>query len=336
MIIITNSSVSPGAFQIRYTILSDAACRLSSISKHIHVQIILKNNSPKIGNLKTFICLMNLISAASDDCSDALRPKVTEVFPGCFYDVGQCHKRPCRSSGSNEACSDDAVCCEVRGLVSPDCALGNLVTKVLSCTCSSRCPEPSVLVIRGTVFESNTDAPLTGISVTLVGTTLNTTTDENGDFSLNMSPASRRRLVAKASDSYGSFLDNYVVTTIPSTELFDELFVKIPMVRKAPSIVINPVVENELSISSDPLKPNSGPTFLKFPAKAFHNIDGSLYTGFVSLSLTFIDPEESIEDAPGEFITLNLDGVPEILATLGVFSIEFKDNSGNELLLKKT
>ena len=105
------------------------------------------------------------------------------------------------------------------------------------------------------------------------------------------------------------------------------------MFRKAPVLLIDPEIENKLSISGDPSAPNSGSTYLKIPANVFYNTDGTQYTGQVSLSLTFIDPTENLEDAPGEFVTLNPDGTPAVLVTLGVFSIEFEDNAGKQLLL---
>ena len=168
-------------------------------------------------DLKTFnftnhCVVLNLVSAASDDCADAWRPKQVEVFPGCYYDVGQCLKRSCRSAGSGESCSDNNVCCETTTSVRPDCAMGNLVTKVLRCSC--RCQASSFIIVKGTVKDSDTDLPLKGIIVMLVGDTVNTTSDVNGEFSFNSVSSSKRRLVAKASDSEGNYLDNYVVKTI--------------------------------------------------------------------------------------------------------------------------
>ena len=272
-----------------------------------------------------------LFSADSDDCSDALRPNHMEVYPGCYYDVGQCLKRSCRSTGSNESCSDDNVCCEITRSVNPDCARGKKVTKVTGCSC--RCPASSVLIVRGTVHSSDTGLPLTGIIVTLVGITMETTTDVNGNFIFNSVPSSKRRLVAKASDSAGLYLDNYVVKTVPGSELLGQVILNIAMIKKAPFIEIDPVIENKLSISNDPSAPNSGSAYLKLPANAFYNTDGTQYTGKVSMSLTYIDPTKRLEDAPGEFVTLNSDGESEILVTLGVFSIEFKGDSGNQVLL---
>ena len=255
-----------------------------------------------------------------------------EVFPGCYYDVGECLKRPCRSSGSGESCLDNNVCCENTRTVSPGCPMGNLVTQVYKCSC--RCSAPSVLIITGTVKYSITDLPITGIVITLVGTTFNTATNASGEFSFSSVPSQRRRIVAKASDPSGMYLDAYVIKTIPGSETVDQVLMNIAMTRKAPFTEIDPVVENRLSISGDPSAQNNGSAYLKVPANAFYNTDGTQYTGKVSFSLTYIDPSERLEDAPGEFVTLNSDGRSEILVTLGVFSIDFEDDSGNKLLLK--
>ena len=257
---------------------------------------------------------------------------MVEVFPGCFLDVGQCLERPCRSSGSTEACSDNNVCCEVRGTAYPDCSMGKAVTKVTRCSCS--CPAPSVLEIRGSVFESNTDKPLKDIVVTIVGTTFNTTTNASGEFSFDSVPSSRKQFVVKALDGTGTYLDNFVVKAIPSSESFYEVIMNIAMIRKAPLVEIDPKIENKLSISGEPLVPESGSTYLKFPTNAFYSLDGTHYSGPVYVSLTFINPSESLEEAPGEFVTLGPDGLSEILVTLGVFAIELKDDSGQQLLLK--
>ena len=257
---------------------------------------------------------------------------MVEILPGCYVDVGQCLKRPCRSSGSTEACSDNNVCCEVTGYTYPGCSMGKSVTKVWSCSC--RCPAPSVVEIRGSVYESNTDIPLTDIAVTIVGTTFNTTTNASGEFSFDSVPSSRKRLVVKASDRAGTYLDNFVVNVIPSSEPFDEVIVNIAMIRKAPLVEIDPKIENKLSISGEPLIPESGSTYLKFPTNAFYSLDGTPYSGPVYISLTFIDPSVSLEEAPGEFVTLGPDGLSEILVTLGVFAIELKGDSGQQLLLK--
>ena len=253
------------------------------------------------------------------------------MFPGCYYDVGRCLKRSCRSTGSEEYCSDDNVCCEVTETVYPDCALGKNVTKVSRCSCS--CPTPSVLIVRGAVQDSDSGLPLTGITVTIVGTTSNTTTDVNGDYSLNTIPSLRRRLVAKASDSAGKYLDNYVVKSIPGSESFYQVLMDIAMIWKAPFVGIDSVIENKLSISGDPSKPNNSSAYLKVPANAFYNIDGTQYTKHVSVSLTYIGPSGRLENAPGQFVTLNQNGQPDILVTLGVFSIDFVSDSGNQLLL---
>ena len=95
--------------------------------------------------------------------------------------------------------------------------MGKLVTQVYRCSC--RCSVPSVFIVRGTAHDSNTDLPLQGIAVTLVGTTLNTTTNTSGNFFFNV-PSSRRRFVAMASDAAGIYLDNYVVKTIPGSESY--------------------------------------------------------------------------------------------------------------------
>ena len=272
-----------------------------------------------------------LVSAASDDCGDARRPMEMEVFPGCTYDVGQCLKRPCRSTGSDETCSDDNVCCENTRTDYPDCARGNGVTVVVSCACN--CPAPSAIIVRGIVVDSDTDLPRAGITVMLVGSTIVTTTDANGEFSFNSVPSSRRRFVIKASDSARTYLDNYVVETVPGSVSFSQVTINIAMVKKAPSIEIDPVIENKLSISGDPSQPNNGSAYLKVPADAFFSTDGTQYTRPVFVSLTYLDPLERLEDAPGEFLTLNPEGLPEILVTLGVFSVDFEDGSGNQLLL---
>ena len=251
-----------------------------------------------------------------------------EVFPGCTYDVGQCLKRPCRSTGSGETCSDDNVCCENTQIDYPYCARGNGVTVVVSCACN--CHAPSAIIVRGTVEDSYTDLPLAGITVMLVGSTIVTTTDANGEFSFNSVPSSRRRFVIKASDSAGTYLDNYVVETISRRESFGQVTINIAMIKKASFIEINPVVENTMSVSSDPAQSNTGSAYIKVPAKAFYNTDGTQYTRPVFVSLTYLDPSERLEDAPGEFVTLNPEGLPEILVTLGVFSIEFEDDSGNQ------
>ena len=252
------------------------------------------------------------------------------VFPGCIHDVGQCLKRLCRSSGTKESCSDDKECCANTRFDYPSCAKGKGVRVVESCSCN--CPATNTIIVEGIVEDSVTDSPIPGITVTLVGDTEVATTDVAGEYSLKSVPTSRRRLLLKGSDSTGAYLDNYVVHTVNSQSSGPET-VNIAMVKKAPFIELDPTKETTLSISSNPSDQNAGPAFLRVPADAFFDTNGAYYTGDVFVSLTYLDPLENLENAPGEFTTLNSEGLPETLVTLGVYAVEFADGSGNPILL---
>ena len=202
----------------------------------------------------------------------------------------------------------------------------------MNCTCM--CTAATSIVVRGIVEDSDTDFPIQGITVELVSDTMTAVTDVTGEYSLDAVPTSRKRLVIKALDATGNYLDNIIVHTV-SSQSFGTETVNIPMVKKAAFIELDPTEETGLSISNDPSNQNAGPAFIRIPPGAFFNANGVQYTGPVFVSLTFIDPTDRLEDAPGEFITLNADGLPDILVTLGVFAFEFLDNVGNQITLNE-
>ena len=272
------------------------------------------------------------VSADSDSCEDAWRPLRLEVYPGCFHNVNQCLKRRCRSAGNKDSCSDNNECCAVTQTEYPACANRNAVEVIVDCTCS--CPATNTIVVRGIVEDSDTDSPIPGITVTLVGDTDAVVTDITGEYSLNSVPTSRRRLLIKVSDPTGNYLDNIFVHMLSSLSFGPEI-VNIPMVKKAAFTEIDPSTETVLSISNQPRDQNAGPAFIRIPPDAFFSTNGEKYTESVLVSLTFIGPSDRLEDAPGEFTTLNSEGLPEILVTLGVFAFYIKDVSGNQIILNE-
>ena len=200
---------------------------------------------------------------------------------------------------------------------------------MIGCSCS--CSAPTVS-INGLVVGSDTDAPIAGIKVTLNGGLATTATDANGEFSFSI-PSALRRVILKATDSTGNYIDSFSFTDIPS-ELIAPVSVDIVMIRKAPVIQIDPTQPNQLAISGTPSDSSTGVASIMIPVSAFFTSDGTPFNGKVFVSLTFLDPQdpELLDVMPGRFVTLNTIGEERSLVTQGVFSISFEDITGNTLI----
>ena len=266
-----------------------------------------------------------------EDYSSSFVDRIVQLRPGCSRNLKQCIPRPCRTDPS-ETCSDDMVVCEETETRQVDCAGDGVTIPVVFVTgCSCSCTAPTVLV-DGVVFGSDTDAPIEGIDVMLNGQTAVHTTDADGQFSASV-PSTVRRLVVKATDPDNDYIDAILVTDIPANHL-GAFSVAIVMKRRAPFIEIDQTQDNELAISNTPSELGTGVASISIPANSFYTSDGSLFTGQVSVSLTYLDPHDPdmLAMSPGRFVTRRTNGEEDILVTQGVFNTAFVDSSGNELV----
>ena len=264
---------------------------------------------------------------------DALVDNIVNFPPGCTLNVKRCESMSCNKLPT-ETCSDEMVVCEsMTETRQVECSgISYSVDFAIECACA--CFARTVLII-GKVIGSDTDSPKEGINVILNGQTNTYLTDVNGQFSLSVS-STVRRLILKATDPNNNYNAAFLVTDIP-VDYQDTVFVTIVMVKKAPFIQINSAQENELAMSASPSEQGTGVASIRIPANAFFTLDGTPYTGQVSVSLTYLDPldPDMLAIMPGRFVTLNADGEETILVTQGVFSISFEDNVGNELIITR-
>ena len=250
------------------------------------------------------------------------------LLPGCSANVKRCVARPCHTD-SALTCSGDKVICKMIAQRLVDCSSTSITANFVtgcSCNCSA-----TPIIINGLVVGSDTHALLEGINVESNGQTTIYTTDDKGQFTLSV-PSTKRRLTLKATDPQNNYVEAFLATDIPEDDQ-DPLSVSINMVKKAPIVQINSSQQNELSISGAPSEQGSGVASINIPANAFFTPDGIPFTEEVSATLTYLDQrdEDKLAMAPGRFVTVDSNGVENILATEGVFLLSVKDTAGNEL-----
>jgi len=239
--------------------------------------------------------------------------------------IAHCLPLSCVHDGDFDECND-------AGLVAPSnvterefpCGPVNIkVQEAISCRCSLAPPRSlTVAVINGV-----SGAPVENATVNIVGSTAITgMTDSNGKSVLAI-PSSLASPVVDVSQVGGKFLPSSKPVGPPTD------FIIIYLFEVATPVQIDPVIENVLSLSDDPLDPAAGAVTLHIPANAFFTTTGGAPAlGRVDFSVNFVQPDEDIgSKAPGVFLSKDESGNVVPIETMGVFALSARDAEGNAL-----
>ena len=157
--------------------------------------------------------------------------------------------------------------------------------------------------------------------------------DEKGAFKFEV-PEDKQRLTAVFMDTFeGEYADFTKVFRIVQGQ---SLFSKIVLRAKPAPTPFN---------SSEPFKVpmgdgGDGSAFaeIEIPEDALLKEDGTIYSGQANLRLSVTDPRNATDvmTAPADFSSIDEDGEEQILASYGMLSLDFEDESGNKLSTSKS
>ena len=174
-----------------------------------------------------------------------------------------------------------------------------------------------------------------------------TRTSRTGEFSFII-PGDLTRLVVTFKDKrgYNNFQDlTKVIPLVPGWETYVEVRMRL---RPEP-ITVNAKegFEIPLGISGSIKRENYGETgdsserdkqtppalALALPPQSLITEDGIVYEGAAKVEVSFVDPRNAtdVEEADGDFTTVDEDGEQQQLETFGVIKMDFRDNNGNRL-----
>ncbi|XP_070572627.1 cartilage intermediate layer protein 1-like [Ptychodera flava] len=277
--------------------------------------------------------------ATNNSCPSEPLPHYIQLPEDCISDdgtnlqnVGKCAQSKCAGNFDDleEKCSDiQEFCCnpsttEVMELTCDSFNISMLV--VTSCSCSV-CVIPKVRV-RGRAVAVDNGEPLAYGKVYVMGERVDRTS-KNGDFSFEISKGARHLAVTFV-DKENTFVETTKVLPIgQGSSLYHQVYLQ----RRA-----LPVMVNASEASTIMLGNSSEPSVeIEIPPNSFLTADGQLYTGNVSASVTFVDPADP--DAPNimqsDFTTVDVEGNSRPLETYGVFTMDFTDDNGNNLVIDK-
>ncbi|KAJ8306696.1 hypothetical protein KUTeg_015737 [Tegillarca granosa] len=285
-----------------------------------------------------------LMNASSDDfCSDAYETYEINLPSDCIqsdtnstgYDIGNCKPKPCKKNMSDEGerCSvDKKFCCsprrrEKRIIQCRSYSFSLYVTT--SCTCSE-C-EDSEVILKGQAIGVSSGLPLRFGTIQIDGNSVGST-GIVGDFSFTVPKGTTRIAVVFKDTFFNQFLDTLKIIRL-NEESFGSFNIHVSMIEKSAPFDINSNVSNTFQIGDQ--DGSESIASLTIPPNSIFYPNGTQYNGAVKASLNFFDPRNSssIENAPGEFVSINLEGQTQNLQTFGVLSLALQDSSGSNLQL---
>ncbi|WAR01845.1 CILP1-like protein [Mya arenaria] len=258
--------------------------------------------------------------------------KLTSLTNSAAYEVGDCVATKCRGYNdlnSDLKCGKDAVsCCTVgemkfETVQCSDYELQVLVVK--SCVCGY-CATSS-LKITGTVLSFD-DNEAIKYSEIYVNNNYETFTNSLGNFYLTLSEQTDRVTI--------SVYDNFIQQYLPAVngyyfteDMHGSLSVTIQMVKKPHPIYLDSTTPNSLT--------GTPSVELALPANSFYYPNGTQFNGTVSALFKYFNPtnDSDLDTMPGEFRYVDEEGQTGELDSLGIFSLEFNDESGNNVIVNK-
>lgn len=159
-------------------------------------------------------------------------------------------------------------------------------------------------------------------------------TSNKGKFNFVVSK-STPKITINIQDSYSNrFLPAVKVVNI-NEDMSGTLNIEIWMFQSDEPIKIESTVPNNLVAGATSENVSVPIVQISVPANAFYYPNGTQYVGTLDASLTFLDPKNAtdLQNIPGVFQFVDVDGQAGNLASLGVFNLYFSDTLGNPLIL---
>ncbi|KAJ8387770.1 hypothetical protein AAFF_G00150710 [Aldrovandia affinis] len=291
------------------------------------------------GSIKSSPAFITVLAKGTPACvstpeSHPIRLPVDCVQPGTssrLYDPGHCPHNKCAGSLDFDLrCRDDTgFCCGVTRMETRqiDCGGYTLPIRVVTeCGCQ-KCVEPKVLV-RGRVVAADNGEPLRFGHI-YVGKERAGTTGYQGSFTIQVAPGTER-LVVNFVDRQQKFIDTIKVF------LFDRkggaIYHDVKVMRKKEPVEINSAETNTIYLGE--IKDEDPIGQIVIPPNSFHKSSGEVYEGTVKASVTFLDPRNitTAAAAPGDLTFVDSEGDMFPLRTYGMFSVDFRDESNQEVL----
>ncbi|XP_070572632.1 cartilage intermediate layer protein 1-like [Ptychodera flava] len=277
--------------------------------------------------------------ATNYSCPSEPLPHYIRLPEDCISDdgtnlqnVGKCAQSKCAGNFDDldEKCSDiQEFCCSPSSteMLELTCDSFNIsILVVTSCSCGV-CVTPKVRV-RGRAVAVDNGDPLAYGRVYVLGERVDRTS-KNGDFCFEIAKGVRH-LAVTFIDRKNTFVETTKVLPIgQGSSVYHEVYLQ----RRALPVMVNASEASTIFLGN-----SSEPSVeLGIPSNSFHTADGQLYTGNVAASVTFVDPADP--DAPhimqSDFTTVDVEGNSRPLETYGVFTMDFTDDSGNNLIVGK-
>ena len=175
-----------------------------------------------------------------------------------------------------------------------------------------------VVDLNGIIFD-NQDQPLAGVTVEVGNRT--TESDENGVFIVRQADVSTIGTMLKVS------LDGYfdLSRIVYPNSNKEKIYVKLNMTPTGDASKFEAAVGGLINL-------NDGASVV-FAPNSIVNVDGSIYSGEVSVFSYWFDPtsRELMLNSPASLEGIDKDGVDKILGTYGMIGIELESSSGQPL-----
>ena len=297
---------------------------------------------------KTILDLFYIISDSTDDScpEDPLRSLLT-LPAGCTVsidgddentvDIGKCKDTACQSlnvSTVENGCCGAAeheeldVTCNIASN-----ALSFTVQQITRCGCGQCVSEKQVVTIRGQIylvaFEDNNQVlsqPWKAISFVVNGITH--TALPSGEFTIGAERTSDAICLIFSPTATDTYMPHLMTLSLIDGVSSYSVTVKLP--PKPAPLTLNTTEEN-LILSGPSL--DESPLVIKVPANSFVDANGVPYQGEIDVFVTFMNPNSSLDLAPGEFTYIDEDGFRRRLITYGVINMLAMTKEGEELHL---
>ncbi|XP_036377522.1 cartilage intermediate layer protein 1 [Megalops cyprinoides] len=295
--------------------------------------------SSETGSIKSSPAFLTVVAKDKPACvstpeSHLIKLPVDCVQPGTnsrFYDAGRCPHNKCAGSLDFDLrCRDGpGFCCGVKRMETRQINCGSYtlpIRAVTECGCQ-KCVEPKVLV-RGRVVAADNGEPLRFGHI-YIGKERVGTTGYQGSFTIQVSPDTER-LVVNFVDRLQKFIDTLKVF------IFDKkggaVYHDVKVMRKQEPVDISSAETNTIYLGE--IKDEDPIGQIVIPPNSFHKNSGEVYEGTVKASVTFLDPRNitTAAAAPGDLNFVDDEGDMFPLRTYGMFSVDFRDESNQEVL----
>ena len=293
--------------------------------------------------------------ATDDSCDPTPSQRMISLPQGCTdketnsssIDVGKCLEKKCiaRDLKRMNDCKENFCCQRIAERnVRVNCLRHSFdMKKVTKCGCGDCLVRQTV--VKGVARGGPENTPFK-YGYIYHGEKYLTRTGRKGDFSFTV-PGDFSRFVVTFKDKrgYNNFQElTKVIPLVPGRETFIEVRMKLrpePIIVDAKEGFEIPLGNSENTQRSsksgndvENSDTQSGPAVaFAVPPQGLMTDDGEIYNGTVKVEVSFVDPrnQTQVEEADGDFTTVNEDGEQIQLETFGVVKMDFKDEKNNHL-----